>query len=62
MKTKVQIKSITGKVLFEYESERNTIKTTLEKAIISDANLRYADLRSADFSGADFSGADLCGA
>ena len=34
MKTlKVQIKSIYGKVLFEYESDNNTIKKTLEKAV-----------------------------
>ena len=66
---KLQIKSIFGKVLFEYEKENNTIKETLEEYIgkelekgKSSANLRYADLSSADLSSADLRSADLSSA
>ena len=64
---KIQIKSIWGEVLFEYEKEHNTIKDTLIEAIKKSANLRSADLSGADLSGADLrsaylSGADLSGA
>ena len=69
MKTKIQIKSILGSVLFEFEKENNTIKDTVEHAVkekadlisadLSSADLRYADLRSADLSSADLSSADL---
>ena len=62
MKTKIQIKSVFGNILFEYEKEHNTIKDTLNKAVKSDADLRGADLRGADLRGADLYGADLCGA
>ena len=69
---KIQIKSIYGSVLFEYEKENNTIKDTVVEAVKSganlwganlcDADLRYANLRYANLSGADLSGADLWGA
>ena len=67
MKTKIEIKGIFGSVLFSYESENNTIKETILKAIQERANLRGADLsranlREADLSGADLSGANLSGA
>ena len=61
-KVKIQIKSIFGDVLFEYEKENNTLKDTLEKAIKSDANLRWANLSGADLSDADLSRANLSGA
>ena len=48
MKIKLQIKSIFGRVLFEFEKENNTIKDTLLEAIIIGANLRRADLSGAD--------------
>ena len=76
-KIKFEIKNRwSGDIIFEYESENNTMKKTVEKAIeeradlsganlrsanLSGANLRSADLRSADLSGADLSGADLKG-
>ena len=44
MKTKIEIKNIFGKLLFEFECENNTIKKTVEKAIESSANLSYANL------------------
>ena len=59
---KIQIKSIFGSVLFEYEKENNTIKDTLIEAVKKDADLRGADLRGADLRGAYLSGADLRGA
>ena len=48
MKTKIEIKSIFGKLLFEFECENNTIKKTVEKAIENSADLSYADLQSAN--------------
>ena len=59
MKTKIEIKSIFGKVLFEFEKENNSLKETLIAALKSRANLRYADLSGANFSCADLSGANL---
>ena len=56
---KIQIKSIFGKVLFEYEKENNTIKETVEKAIKENADLSYADLSSADLSSANLRSANL---
>ena len=62
MKTKVQIKTLDGSVLFEYESNNNTKKRTLEKAVDEGADLRSADLRSAYLRSAYLTGADLTGA
>jgi len=77
MKTKIEIKSVFGSLLFELECENNSIKNTiaeannsgadlsganLRNADLSGANLRNADLRNADLSGADLSGANLSGA
>ena len=65
MKVKIEIKNRwTGKLIFEYESENNTIKETVLKAIeagadLSKANLSKANLSKANLSGADLSGADL---
>src|SRR3990167_1781379 len=56
MKTKIQIKSYLGNVLFEYEDEDNSIRKTVEKAHLSGADLSGADLSGADLSGADLSG------
>ena len=59
-KIKIEIKNRwTGKILFEYENENNTLKTTIIKAINDKAYLREADLRGADLRGADLYGADL---
>jgi len=64
MKTKIQIKSIFGKLLFEYESENNTIKQTVLEAIkanadLSNANLSNAILYNADLRSTDLSNANL---
>jgi hypothetical protein len=67
MKTKIEIKSIFGNVLFTYEAENATIKDAVEKAVkekvsLASANLRSADLRSANLYSADLRSADLCSA
>ena len=66
-KVKIQIKSLAGNLLFEYECADNTIKKTVMEAIskkadLSSANLRFADLRFADLSSADLSSANLSSA
>ena len=67
MKTKIEIKTVLGKLLFEFEKENNTVKDTLIEAVkrgadLRGADLRWADLRWADLRGADLQGADLQGA
>ena len=59
MKTKIEIKSIFGNLLFEFEKENNSVKDTLLEAIKADANLSGANLRRANLSGANLSDADL---
>ena len=53
MKTKIEIKSVFGSVLFSFEKENNTIKDTLQEAVRQAANLGGADLRDANLRGAD---------
>ena len=56
----IQIKSrFTAAVLFEHDTENNSIHLTLELAIKSGANLSCADLGCADLSGANLSRAYL---
>ena len=62
MKTKIQIKTISGRTIFELEKENNTIKDTVIAGIRSGANLRGADLRCANLHYANLSFADLSGA
>ena len=59
---KIQIKSIWGAVLFEYEKENNTLKDTLEEAVKQGANLDGASLYRASLDGASLNGASLDGA
>lgn len=59
MKTKIQIKSVLGTILFEHEREDNSMCKTLIEAIKSGANLSDADLSCADLSYANLSHADL---
>jgi uncharacterized protein YjbI with pentapeptide repeats len=56
---KIQIKSVLGNVLFEYEKENNNLVDTIREADLSGASLREANLRGADLRGADLRGADL---
>ena len=58
-KIKVDIKSTFGNMLFSYESENNTIKKTVIKAVAENADLSGADLRGADLSNAYLRGVDL---
>jgi hypothetical protein len=59
-KIKIEIKNRwTGKILFEYESENNTVKQTLIKAVEQDADLRGAYLQGAYLRGAYLRGAYL---
>ena len=72
MKTKIEIKSVFGDILFEFEKENNTIKETIEEAVkrgvylgganLCGAYLRGADLRDANLRDAYLCGAYLCGA
>ncbi len=63
MEIKLEIKNrITGKVLFEFETENNNTQKTLLEAIKQGAYLRGADLRGADLRGAYLQGAYLRGA
>ena len=61
-KIKLQIKSIAGSILFEYEKEDNTILQTLIAAIKEGANLEGAYLYGANLKGAYLKGAYLYGA
>ena len=62
MKTKIQIKSIFGSILFEFEKENNTVKDTVIEAIKCSADLSSANLSSADLSSANLSSANLSSA
>ena len=59
---KIEIKSIFGSLLFEHNSENNTIKETIKEANLRGVNLREANLREADLRGANLREADLSGA
>ena len=59
---KIQIKSIFGSVLFEHESNDNTIKETVIEAVKNKADLQGAYLQGAYLQGADLQGAYLQGA
>jgi hypothetical protein len=61
-KVKIQIKSVFGKLLFEYEIKNNSIRQTLIRAVDKGANLQGANLQGADLQGADLQGAYLRGA
>ena len=56
---KIQIKTIFGKVLFEYEKENNTIKDTVIEAVKNGANLVCANLYGANLVQANLDGANL---
>ena len=62
MKTKIQIKTTLGSLLFEFEKEDNSVKDTLIEAVKRGANLVGADLGGAYLRDADLGGANLVGA
>ena len=59
MKTKIQIKTLWGSVLFEHTTKDNSVKKTLIEAVSRDAYLGGADLSGAYLSGAYLGGTDL---
>ena len=59
MKTKIEIKSVFGDLIFEFKKENNTMKDTLLEALKNGANLRNANLRNADLRNADLRDANL---
>ena len=65
---KIEIKNrFTGKILFEYSKENNTVKETLVEAVSKGVDLKGADLKVAYLKwayleGANLEGADLEGA
>jgi uncharacterized protein YjbI with pentapeptide repeats len=59
---KIEIRSIWGGILFSLEKENNTVRSTVETAILSSANLSRADLSGAYLRGANLRGAYLRGA
>ncbi len=59
---KLQIKNRwTGSILFEFETENNTIKKTLLEAVKQGSDLRGSDLRGSDLRGSNLRGSDLRG-
>lgn len=62
MKTKIEIRTIYGSLLFEFKKENNTVKDTVIEAVKNKINLRGADLAGADLAGANLAGANLRGA
>ena len=62
MKNKIEIKSIFGKLLFEFEKEGNSIKETLMEANLQGAHLQGDNLQGANLQGANLVGANLRGA
>ena len=59
MKTNIQIKTIFGSVIFEFEKENNSVKDALSEAYKRNVYLRGAYLQNANLRGAFFGGADL---
>jgi len=62
MKTKIQIKTVWGSVLFEHQADNNTTKKTVVSVVNTGADLTGAYLTGADLTGADLRGAYLTGA
>lgn len=62
MRKKIEIKDIFGNVLFVHECENNSIKKTVEEAVMQDISLCMADLRCAFLYGVNLRGAYLYGA
>jgi len=60
-KIKIQIKSICGNVLFEWESVGNTLKKTVEQAVLRNSDLRNSNLRGSDLSYSNLTGSNLRG-
>ena len=59
---KIQIKSLSGSVIFEHTAENNTVTLTVETAVSCGVSLSKANLAGACLSCADLAGANLIGA
>lgn len=59
---KIQIKSLSGSVIFEHTTENNTVTLTVEAAVSCGVSLAKADLAGASLACADLAGANLIGA
>lgn len=59
MRKKIEIKDIFGNVLFVHECENNSIKKTVEEAVMQDISLYKADLRGAYLRDANLRDANL---
>ena len=59
MKTKIQVKTLWGTLLYEHKGKDNSVKKTVEEAVKSGADLGGAFLGGADLGGAFLGGADL---
>ena len=59
MRKKIEIKDIFGNVLFVHECENNSIKKTVEEAVMQDISLYKADLWGANLRDANLRGANL---
>lgn len=58
---KIEIKNKSGRVIFEYEKENNTIEDTLLEAVKKGVDLRCADLSNANLRGIDLYIASIIG-
>ena len=58
----IQIKSLSGSVIFEQTAENNSIKITVEEAVKKNVRLTLADLGDAELAGANLKGAIFRGA
>jgi hypothetical protein len=56
---KIEIHTVFGKLIFTHESENNTMKETVEKAVKEKVDLSYANLSYANLSYANLSDANL---
>ena len=59
VKTKIEIKSISGDLIFEYEDIDNSIRKTIETAVKKGINLHGSDLRGSDLSWSNLRGSNL---
>jgi hypothetical protein len=59
METTIEIKSISGDVLYEHTCEDNSVKKAVEEAVKDRTYLRVANLCGANLCGADLCEADL---
>ena len=58
---KITLKSLHGNIIFEYETENNTLLKTLNEALKMNADLRGVNLRCANLSGVNLRCANLRG-